>query len=400
MEFLIKPRFVQLRNALFFETERLNALLNAEYNENFGFYQSTFGVYSYMQLTSELTFRIHYHTATPFLWQSHKNCSWTPTGTISMDQMEITPCKAKLNEQFCYDEYFNSTYKAFLQWSSNPTIGFSAAGQQANDMLVRTLMKNATLGARMTLTAGKLHDLSTIEFNNGVSTRIEDAFRQTAGTCKGWIELAVEMALTPGLEHLDGGYIKPADISADGKDFVGDGRDIVGLYDEIFADCPDPLRDALIEGGVGAFGNQFWPMFLVGLPEYRAVDTAWKAQKLNPLQNEPRITRRPFEFEGRTLHVFFIDDTVVIPITEVSQYDKYLTGTSHFAYLTLSGVVQLGGSFSDLPRVGQAEVSVMMQMSLDAEDYGTHKFLAHSLMATAINDTDYLCGSYAYATPA
>lgn len=400
MEFLIKPRFNQLRNALYFETDSLNALLFAEYNENFGFYQAQFGVYAYMQFTTDLTFRIHYHQGTGFLWQPHQNCSWTPTGTISMNEMEITPCKAKLNEQFCYDEYFNSTFRAFLEWSAGPTIGFSEAGQQANDMLVRTLMRNATLGARMTLTAGKLHDLTTVEFNTGVSTRIEDAFRRTAGTCKGWIELAVELGANPETSHLDGGYIRPADISSDGKDFIGDGRDIVGLYDEIFAACPDPLRDALIEGGVGAFGNSFWPMFLVGLPEYRAVDTAWKAQKTNPLQNEPRITRREFQYEGRTLHVFFIDDTVVVPLTEVSQYDKYLTGTSHFAYLTISGVIQMGGSFASLPRISESQVAVMMQMSEDAEDYGTHKFLAHSLMATAINDTDYLCGSYAYATPA
>ncbi len=404
MEFLIRPRFNAIRNALYFETTRLNGLARAQYNDKFGFYQRQFNMYSYMQLTNDMTYRIHYPQGTPLMWQPHNSCAWTPTGTLSMSNFEITPCKAKVNEQFCYDEYMNGTYRAFLQYSQNPTIGFSEIGRQATDDLVRTVLKNATLGHRMTLVGGRLHALNQVVFKEGVPSRIEDAFRRTAGTCRGWIELLRERGADAGFEHLDGDYITAADLSADGKQFVGDGRDIVAVYDAIFEDAPTPLQDAIIEGGIGGFGDTFYPLFLVAPPEYRAVRAAYNAQKDNTLQNEMRITRQEFsistESGNRTVYVYMIDDTVVVPVQEVAKYDQYLTGTSHFAYLTLSGVIQLGSNFINLPVVNESEVAIMMQVSEDAEDYGTHKFLAHTVMATAINDTDYIAGGYLYAVPA
>lgn len=398
--FLIKPRWRGFRSALFFETDSLNALMEAEYNDKFGFYQSQFGVYSYMTLNSELDFVIHYPEGTPLMWQVHNNCAWTPTGTLIMRTDTMTPTKVKLNEQRCYDEFFNSTYKAFNEWDSNPTIGFSQAGVAATDALTRTLVKNATMGARTTMVAGKLFDTSNTTFEDGVSVRIEDAWKKTSTSAKGWLQLVQEVALTPGNEHLDGDYIQAADISSDGKTFEGDNRDIVDLYDQVLEASPTALQDAIIEGGVGALGNTFFPLFLCALPEYRAVDKAWKAQKESALQNEPRIRRESFTYEGRTIRVFYIDDTVVIPIAEPAHFTKYVTGTAHFVYLTISGVINLGGSFGNLPAVSESEVAVMMQMSENAEDYGTMKFLAHALMGCAINDTQYICGDYLYATPA
>jgi len=405
MEFLVKPRFSQINNALFFETGPLNGILAAEYSDKFGFYQQNFGVYSYMRMTNSLTFRIHYPTGTPFLWQPHNSCAWTPTGTLQMETDEVTPCKAKINEQMCYDEFMDSAYKVFLQWSTDPTIGFSDQGIQAVDELTRTIVANATMGARMTLTGGQLIDLSSVTFETGTPTRLEDAYRRTAGTCQGWIELLRTTASSEGITHLDGGYIDAGDISTDGKEYTGGtSGDAVALYDEIFDAAPTALRDAIIEGGVGGFGNTFQPLFLVSQSIYRAVDQAWKAQKETTAVNIPRIERREFQTTtprgARTIYVYYIDDTAVIPISEVTQFDRYVTGTSHFAYLTLSGVIQLGANFASLPVVNQSEVGVMVQVSENAEDYGTYKYLSHSLLATAINDTDYIAGDYLYAEPA
>lgn len=194
MQFLIKPKFDDITNALFFPTDKMNFLLEGEYNDNFGFYQQTFGVYSYMTLTTDMTYRMHYPEGTPFMWQVHNNCSWTPTGTLSMAEDEITPCKAKINEQMCYDEYMDSAFKAFLQWGNRPNVDLSPAGQQATDSLIRTVAANATLGHRMTLVGGQVMDLSAVEFKTGTKTRIEQAYRNTADTCKGWVELARTLA--------------------------------------------------------------------------------------------------------------------------------------------------------------------------------------------------------------
>ena len=400
MEFLIKPRFRALNSALYFQTESLNALARAEYNDKLGVYQARYGLYTYMQMTSQLTFKIHYPEGTPFMWQPHKNCAWTPTGTLSMNQKEITPCRSKINEQFCYDENLDGTFQEFLRHGGGATIQLSQAGIQYTNELIRTIVKNATLGARMTMVGGQLIDLSSVTFETGAPARIEDAYRRTAGTCKGWIELARQTALIPGNEHLDGSFIQGGDISSDGKTFTGS---TVDLYDSVFDGSPTELQDSIIEGGVGGFGSMFYPIFAVSPSIYRAIIKDWKAQKVSPLMNEPRITRIPIQVPSPngqwTMFIYFIDDTVVIPISDISHFDKYVTGTSHFCYLTISGVIQLGGSFADIPKVSESEVSVMVQVSEDAEDYGTYKFLSHGLMATAINDTNYLAGDYVYAEP-
>lgn len=404
MEFLVKPAFDAIQNALYFPVGRLNALAEGEYNDKMGFYQSTFGMYSYMTLTQDQTYRIHYPKGTPFLFQPHNNCAWTPTGTLSMGEFEITPCRAKINEQFCYDEHMEGTYKAFLQWDQGGRVGFSEAGRAATDALTRTIVANATMGARMTLEAGQLIDLSSVTFKEGTATRIEEAYRKTAGTCRGWIELARTKAQTENLPHLDGGWIKAADISNDGKSFVGDNRTIIDLYDEMVANAPEPLADAIIEGGIGGFGNTYYAMWLLAPPEYRAVYEQWKVQKESAALEDARIERRQYTYQTaqgpRTIYVFFIDDTVVIPISSISQFDRWLTGTAHFAYLTISGVIQMGSNFAGLPVARQNDVGVMIQVSQNAEDLGTHKFLSHALMATGINDTDYIAGDYLFAEPA
>lgn len=404
MEFVIKPRFNALRNSLYFTVGELNALQTAEYADKFGFYQRTFGVYSMMELTRKGKYRIHYPEGTPFMWQPHNSCAWTPTGTLSMSTKDIEACRVKINEQYCYDEFFDSTYSEFLEWSRNPTIGLSTAGQQASDALARTIVKNATLGARMTLTGGQLHDLTEQEFVPGTETRIQDAFRRTNSACRGWIALARTLATENGNEHLETGALGDEttnEISADGRTFNGS---VVDLHDSLYDSAPIELQDAIAEGGVGGFGNVFYPIMPVSPSMVRAIRREFNEQKTTAQVNEPRITRTGYpmttEAGTRTVYVYMIDDTVIIPIPEVAQYDKYLNGTSHFAYLTLSGVIQLGTSFGELPVVNESEVGVLMQVSDDAEDYGTHKFLAHALLATAINDTNYIAGDYIFAESA
>ena len=403
-QFLVKPRFSALRNAIYFPTGSLNTFQAAEYNDKFGFYQRTFGVYSYMPLTQDLTYKIHYAQGTPLIWQTHNSCAWTPTGTLSMGETEITPQKAKINEQLCYDEYFNSTYKAWLQWGQNPNVGMNAAGVNATNELTRAIVKNATMGARVSMIGGQLYDIADVTIVDDTPTRIEQAFEKTIGTIKGWIELLKTKATEDGMGHLnDSSLITAANISTDGTTYTGATKTVVELYDENLAIAKDPLYGAIVEGGVGGFGFDFYPLWLVSPSIHRALDLEWKTLKESATINEPRIRREPFTVQTslgqRTVYVFMIDDTVVIPISEMSVYDQFITGTSHFCFLTISGVIQMGSSFGNIPVVNENEVAIMVQQSQDAEDLGMYKFLAHSLMGTAVNDTRYIAGGYSFAEP-
>ena len=271
------------------------------------------------------------------------------------------------------------------------------------DELVRTIVKNASLGARLTLTAGQLHDLDSVTFNDDVPTRLEEAFTRTTGTCRGWIELCRTLSVQDGLGHLEADLIPSDEISADGKTYEGRTKKVIDLYDDYVSNSKDPLQDAIIEGGAGGFGNTFYPLWIVSPSIYRAVYLEYLAQKESATVNSPRIRVMEASVQtprgARPIFVYMIDNTVVVPLNEVSQWERYLKQTSHFAYLTVSGCIQLGGNFGNIPG-NDNEVAVMMQVSENADDYGTHKLLSHALFATAINDTDYITGDYLIAEPA
>jgi len=400
--FVLEPTFAPELGGLTFDVDRINAFMRAEYNDNFGFYQQNFGVYNYMQLTKDLQYKIHYMEGTPLLWQPHNSCSWDPMGNVQFGDKTITPCKAKMNVENCYDEMINTIYKAFLSWDASGRVDFDPQYIPVVNEFVRTIGANATLGARLTLTAGQLYDGVTEAFTADLATDIQSMFKTSVGVCQGWIDLLEDSAAT--YSWLDGSFIDAADISSDGTQWVGDSRTVLDLYDETFAGAPQALQDAIIEGGIGGFGAQFFPLWLVSSSVWRAVDAEYKVQRATTATNLPRIEVETFQTQtprgSRPVNVYKIDNTYVIPIHDPNHFTKYLTGTSHFQYLTLSGVVQLGTSFASLPVVGQSDVGMMVQISNQAEDLGKQKMVSHALFGTAINDVDYIAGNHIYAEPA
>lgn len=392
-DFLISPNFQASQNALYFETSSLNAIARTEYNDDFNFFQQTLGVYSYMRLNKDQDFTIHYAQGTPLMWQAHNSCAWTPTGTLSMSQKTISPCKVKINEEYCYDELFDSTFKSLLEWGGSPTIDMDEGGRLLVDELAKTIIKNATLGARLTLSSGQLHDLTSVTFDDGAATNIRDAFTSASGACSGWINIVRTLSATK--PHLENGLILGADISTDSKSYTGDA---LALYDNMLAAAPDKLCDAVIDGGISSVSDNFYPLWIVSPSIWKAVYNAYQIQSVTASMNQPRIEKRLFSQNGgRPKSIYFIDETAVVPLHEIKEFDRYVKGNSHFAYLTLSGVIQLGSSFASIPGVPNNEVAVMIEMSTRAKDYGKYHFLSHALMGAAINDTDYITGDYTFA---
>lgn len=397
--FLIKPKFNTTTAAATFETTSLNKLVRAQYSDDFGFFQRQFGVYSYMQLTKDLQYKIYYPKGSPLIWQTHNSCAWTPSKTLSFGENTITPCKVKINEQLCYDELFDSAFKGLLQWGGRPNVSMDPTGTQMLNDMVRTIVENATIGARTVMVGGQVHNLASVAYETGASTNVQEAFQKSSAACAGWLKLVATLDST--YSWLEQSVIDADDVGADGATFT---TNPLTLYDTLLAGAPKKLRAAIQRGGIRGYGTPYYPIMLVSPSVFSAVYNQYQTQNVTAATNKPRITVREFmENDGRggmrPVLVYYIDNTVVIPVDEIDNYDEVVTGTSHFAYLTLSGVIQLGASFANIPSVDESQVGLMVQMSQNAEDYGTTKILAHSLLGNAINDVDYITGSYAYVIP-
>lgn len=395
---LIKPNFNKVKSQIAIPTKSLNYFLKDEVQSNLGFYQAQFGVYSYMQMNKNQKFVIHSLRGTPFMWQPHRTCAWDPTGSLRVGKQELEPCQAKINEEFCYDELFDSCFQPFLEWDGRGLIKLDAQGTNMVNTMVKTMAENATLGARLTLTAGQLYDPALVTFADNTSNEIKSLFTRTVGTCRGWVELLRDMATSDAqYSHLNvSGLFATTDF--DGKKYIGD---VIALYDALQARAPYPLQTMINEGGIAGALDSGMPLFLTSTSVYNAVADAYRKQCINIACINPRLTRKDFTVTTskgpRTHHVYYIDDVAVIPVSEVSYYDMYLKGATHFAAISIAGNISLGASFANLPNVNDQEVAIMVQRSEEVKDYGKYYFASHSLFATSIADTDYIVATIQYA---
>ena len=402
--FSVKPNFNAITRQVAFPTDELNYFMREELQETFGFYQSTFGLYNYLQLNKSLKYVIHSPYGSPLLWQPHNSCAWDDTGSLRIGRKEIVPCRAKLNESYCYDEKFDSAFEHFLSWDGRGPLRLDANGVDAVNQLIQVLLENATLGARLTLTAGQLYDHTQVEFNDQTSADIRDLFKRTVGTCKGWIELVREMGLQTKYSHMNvEGIFSDSDF-VNAKKFIGDP---ILVYDNLRASARPDLDALLNEGGVaGSIEGDFMPLFLVTTSIFNAIAEQYRKQCVQVTCVNPRLTRREFTYNTsrgpRPLHVYYIDDTPVIPISDTQQFDKYLTGATHGAWITPSRNIGLGASFGSLPQLagGSSTVGMRIELRTDLANYGRYDFLSHSLFTATIADTEFFVGSQIYTEPA
>lgn len=400
MDFIAKPSFRPGQNQLLFASDKMNYLLDTNYNDKFGFYQANFGVYSYMTLTSELTYVLNSLEASPFMWQPHNSCNWNPVGVIQNNQTEIQPCRAKINAEQCYDALFDSAFAAFNQWAQNPTVEMSDAGVEYINKLTNSILAGATYGARVTLTAGQLYAPGGITFDGSVGADVQSAFNSTIGTCKGWLELVKEQAAAGKDWMNDTSLIPGGDLSADGETYTGDP---IALYDAILANAKPELVSAVNEGGIPGFNVDSYPLMLVSTSIYNGIVAEWRTQAVAAAQNFPRISRMEMEVNTargtRKIFVMKIDETVVVPLSELGFVDKHVAGATHVAYLTVSGNINLGASFANLPVAAEQDVAVAVERVTALKEYGKYRFASHSLFGTAISDTNYIAGVQVFAEP-
>lgn len=407
MGLLVNPVISDIGTArtIGFQVGAYNEFAQAEYHSNFSFYQQQFGMYGYMRLTKNETYRIHYVKGTPFAWQPHNSCAWTPLRTLSVASDEVTPCRVKLNEEQCfYEETFESIFNSVTNWNGTSPITLDEAGTRIMNEMLRAITANATEGARATMVAGGLFDLNAIEFAEGVPDSTREAFLRTANSCNGWLALANQAALLPGNGHLSNGLILEADISADGERYTGN---VMTLYDAYVAAAPAPLAQAVIRGGASGIIRPMNLLWIVSPSIFAAVYTAHLAQSVLAAQNMPRIEKVVGSVatpRGPSPITYYVIDgqTIVVPADEVNTYEAYLTQRTHFAYLTVSGNINLGGSFSGIPMLngGAPNVGLLVQQqTADVREYGKMFTVAHALMATAFADTQYITGDQLTVVP-
>jgi hypothetical protein len=383
----IKPNFNRIQSAVAFPTRELNYLLEEQVYDGFSFYQNRFNVYSFMRLTKDLKHRIHTMTSIPMIWQPHNSCYIDPLGNIRMGEQEMSPCKGTAVSEFCYDELFDSCFRHFLQWDGQGPLEFDEQGVAMFNRLVGKILESMILGARLTLTANGLYTNDMVEFKDSVDKDIRNLFMKTSHTCQGWMAYLKQLAQQNEYSHLNiNGIINEDDFN--GKKFEGD---IEAVLDNLIDNALPDMKGVLDEGGLSSLqGGSIQPMFLLTSHLFAAIADAYRRQCNTVYCTNPRLTQEMETFNNSRVKVYYFDDIPIIPIHDVNYYDKYLKNATHFAGLTVSGNINLGASFADIPTLDNRSVGVRIKMKDENENYGIYSFRSDSLFSTMIADTDYM----------
>lgn len=399
----IAPNFVPDSNLMYFMSQELNSLQRASYMDTFGFYQNLFGLFSYMGMNKKNKFIVHTPKGHPLVWQEWKACSYSETGSLTMNTRELIPDPIYMKERFCQDEMLGSAYEHMLQWAASGNLTLDPDGVNLLNMLMDELMANAAYGLRITATAGDLYDVSTIPTSAENTATLNDLFTRTHGTFKGWLKMSMELAANEGKGWMNLAITDDTDFD----EVAGYQGDILALLDTLKANARKPLRQLINRGGVIQQGRfSFLPLIVMSDSYFNAVIEQYNAESDKVATNRVRIVERVFGGENTATpqRVFYLDNMLpIIPLEEIQGFDTYLKGQTHFCGIIASGNIQIGSSYSALPEdIENNDIGMLIARNDDPtrDDFGKYSVLSHALAKVAIADPDYFVGTTTYTEPA
>lgn len=398
----INPGFRMDNQTLFFRSKDLNAFTRPTYVDNFGFFQDTFGLYSYMTLDRRGDFIVHKPQGVPLIWQSYKSCAIDPTKNVIVRSDRIRPERAYAFTTLCHDQLFDSCFEQLIEYNNGAAPELDAEGNAILAQLVNEITANMNLGARYILTLGQLHDDANIDPNQPVST--QQLFTKTTTAVRGWLPLFAALA-DEGEAHLNVENLIPDEFVEDCKNWEGS---VVDIFDELECQAPKPLQNLINSGGFVQSNttaqSQFRALFVIDGELHNALTREYRAQSQQIAQNNPRISKDYITnpVSGNPGWVYFIDDIPVIRLDDVNGYDQFLTSKTHFAGIIASGNIQLGMAYDSMPNdIETPGASILVQRNTNAStgSYGDYNMLAWNLFQVSLADPKFAIATQRIVNP-
>ena len=386
--FKLNPNFDRIRGALAFPTKELNYLLRQEVYDTFSFYQSQYGIYSFMKITKDLKYKIHSMDALPMVFQKYRSCHVDPLGNIELNVREITPCKGVALTEFCNDELLESCFSHFFNWDGMGPLELDENGAEMFRMLTEKILETFVIGARLTLTASGVYDINSVTFKESVTEEVKNMFRKTADTCQGWLAYVKMLGKDAAYPHLNVQGLLNAN-NFNGRNYTGS---IEAVLDGLIENSTDDLGSIIDQGGIsGLSANGSGVIFKLSTFLFKAMVKEYRHRCEDVLCLNKRLSMEEADWMGRKVKVYFFDGIPIVPIDDMNEYDKHLKNNTHFAILTVAGNVNLGASFNDIPMIGNNNgVGMRIYMDDSNSDYGKFSWRTDSLFSASIANTDYM----------
>lgn len=387
-DFLIKPSFDQVKNWMTWQAGAINAFITAEIRDVFNFWQECFGVFGFMELNDEQEFVIHEMSGHGMLWQSHTGCAWTPGNGFDFNTHKIeTPCKIKINEQFCVADLFDTCFNHLTEWTGTGPVQMKPEGRGFVDRLIRMFSRYAVMGWIAIATAGGYFDAEKITFSKKTPAGIREFFAKGSNKCKGWLT-QLKILANNGMPWLNQNPFDSQLFDTNGK-YHGSILEILKSQ----VDSNDEIASCVVDGDISGNGV----IHLVDAMTYKDFHRQFMSECIdgNCINNE--MSREKKTAGGQTKWVYYVNDVPVIPVKFPEIYTKYLTGHLRFAYTTTARNIYIGGAFNGMPKVGDGLTGLLVQQNTtDATKLGMTYMAAHQLMGILFAKLDMITGGQYY----
>ncbi len=381
--------------------------------------QAILGVYNYMALNTKAKYDITTIDVGGLVLKAD-SCNMTDGGAITSTNREVEPCDAAMAEDVCSTTLMSAAFESARPYLDGDGTAWASFEEVMTRIATQAISVSSKSLMALAIGGGSYGNAGTGDFayntGKGAITNRRAAYVAQKGLCDG---LLVKLAAASGVTVSPTTMTEANGAFVDGN-FTGSAYNadaVLPYYDYLAANCTDTLK-VFVETGatVTSDGVERYPILWCDPKFHNAVSRAFFAQNADAAKNGPRgggrITTKeipsgdPMKI-GRL--VYMIDNTYVIPVSEQSVFEEVLTGWYSFAYLTVTGVLNVGMNFSSFPfqafdgtntGVTRAAIDIQDMGQTNNKQKGLYSLTGKFLVAADISDTNLVYGSQAYLIPA
>jgi hypothetical protein len=112
-----------------------------------------------------------------------------------------------------------------------------------------------------------------------------------------------------------------------------------------------------------------------------------------------RLTKSVESVDGKNVDLYRIDGVAIVPILNTADWDANTKGITHFAVLTVTGMIQLGSSFDNIMDNPMLDSQAVMTIYRDADPSNPKvKITSFALFGTALADPDLATAAITHTT--
>lgn len=369
----------------------LNYFFREKIADKFNFWQSTYNLIEFVQLSKDQTFRINTIQGDFPMWQKDVNCKVEPMGRQSITSRSIDQEKLRLYSEWCYKETYDTAFKGLMNWTPSGTHDLTELTVLTAPMQ-REYLVQATKGLLNLNILGGLFDTSDKNLIEGGATDgVLVDFAKEANAMTG---------LLAKIKNRSSKYAHMYQPNIFGSDKAG--ISVVDLFKELVDSAPSDLRDLVYEGSsTEDFGGRtVEPVMVVSSNLLKNLFSELQDAAESPFSNKDllsAIERRTTVYNGRPVMVYHIFGVPVIPLKQFCAYNKYLASDFYFAAVTTTRNIQIGtnfgplGSGEDGPTIG---VTFQQEMSIADGKKGMVYWDAHAICGSDIANPNLFSGTW------